>query len=200
MAGNFSDWGIKMYDNKPVRVCLFVSRNKDNKDVKGFKERRVAFLTTKSYNDARLNDDFIDFVNKGVEGEMSRMYVSVNARDTKKIYKELLHFLFDNPDFNLTHIQGKLAGIGAKKENALEHKWLFDFDSTNLKSEIDFVSDILNYVDCNDIYSYPTPHGFAIVVDHGFDTRELMKRWEDTVTLKRDDLLCVNWACKINFK
>lgn len=197
MAGNFSDWGVEMYDDKPVRVCLFVSRNKDNKDIEGFKERRVAFLTTKDYYDTRLNDDFIDFVNKGVEGETSRMYMSVNARNTKKIYKELLHFLFDNPDFNLTHIQGKLAGIGAKKENALEHKWLFDFDSKNLKEEIDFMCDISNYVNCDDIHSYPTPHGYAVIVDHGFDIRELMEKWGDVVTLKRDDLLCINWVYNV---
>lgn len=34
-----------------------------------------------------------------------------------------------------------------------------------------------------------TPHGFAIVIPHGFDTRELMSKWQDKVELKRDDML-----------
>ena len=34
MAGNFQKWGCVTYDDKPVRVCLMVARNKDNKDIK----------------------------------------------------------------------------------------------------------------------------------------------------------------------
>ena len=33
-------WGIDTKDNKPIRVCLFVSRNKDNKRIENFVERR----------------------------------------------------------------------------------------------------------------------------------------------------------------
>lgn len=35
-----------------------------------------------------------------------------------------------------------------------------------------------------------TPHGYAIVAEHGFDTRGLMKKWKDyDITLKKDELL-----------
>lgn len=34
-----------------LRVVLFVSRNKDNKGIDGFKERRVSFLTDKDIED-----------------------------------------------------------------------------------------------------------------------------------------------------
>ena len=192
MAGNFQKWGCVTYDDKPVRVCLMVARNKDNKDVKGFKERRRAFLTTKNRDE--LQNEFDSFVHEGNNKEFCRLYLSVNARDTQKIHKELLKFLIDEPDFNLTHVQGKLAGIGAKKECALEKKWMFDFDCEDEGKLHEFVEDVTV---CGSIVGvgccYKTPHGYAVIVSHGFDTRELMKKWGDIVTLKRDDLLCVDW-------
>lgn len=40
------------------------------------------------------------------------------------------------------------------------------------------------------IERYKTPHGYAIVVPHGFDTRKLMEKWKDyDITLKKDGLL-----------
>ena len=37
---------------------------------------------------------------------------------------------------------------------------------------------------------YKTPNGYAVVVNHGFDTRDLLKKWKDyDITLKRDELL-----------
>ena len=192
MVGNFQKWGCVTYDDKPVRVCLMVARNKDNKDIEGFKERRKAFLTTKNANE--LQDEFDCFIHGGNDNEFCRLYLSVNERDTQKIYKEFLHFLIDEPNFNLTHVQGKLAGIGAKKECALEKKWMFDFDCEDEEKLDEFMEDIL--LSTNDIIgatSYKTPHGYAVVVSHGFDTRELMEKWSEIVGLKRDDLLCVSW-------
>jgi hypothetical protein len=191
MASNYAKWGFVAYDDKPLRICLMVSRNKDNKDVEDFKERRRAFLTTKT--DDELRKEFGHFVEDGMFKEFCRLYVSVNARDPQKIHKELLKFLIDEPDFNLTHIQGKLAGIGAKKECALEKKWMFDFDRE--KGVGEFEKDIIVNASpaFERIEEYQTPHGYAIIVDHCFDTRELMKKWGDIVTLKRDDLLCIDW-------
>ena len=39
---------------------------------------------------------------------------------------------------------------------------------------------------------YKTPHGYAVIADHGFDTREILKD-RDYITLKRDDMLCWKW-------
>jgi hypothetical protein len=194
MASNYAKWGFVAYDDKPLRICLMVSRNKDNKDVEDFKERRRAFLTTKT--DDELRKEFRHFVEDGKFKEFCRLYVSVNARDPQKIHKELLKFLIDEPEFNLTHIQGKLAGIGAKKECALKKKWMFDFDCEDEDKLDEFQSDILNYSDNCVVYGDKTPHGYAVIVDNGFDTRELMEKWGDIVTLKRDDLLCANWKTK----
>lgn len=40
------------------------------------------------------------------------------------------------------------------------------------------------------IEKHKTPNGYAIVVEHGFDTRELMEKWKGyDITLKKDELL-----------
>ena len=36
---------------------------------------------------------------------------------------------------------------------------------------------------------HPTPNGYAIVVPHGFDTRELQKKWLSLFENKRDAML-----------
>jgi len=189
-------WSVESFSNKPIHVVLFCSRNKDNKHLEDFKERRKSFITHKTV--AELEAEFNDFVSHGREGEMCRMYYSVNARDPQKIHTQLMHFLFDNPDFNLCSIAPKLAGIAAKKECALEKRWMFDFDLDNKEMVSLFETDIIYTYGSviEKIERYKTPHGYAVIVDHGFDTRELMKKWGEVATLKRDDLLCAKWKTK----
>ena len=186
-------WGAS-YENKPIHIVLFVSRNKDNAGVEGFKERHASFITTKDKTEV-LND-FNAFVESGVEGEMSRMYFSVNARDPKKIYSKLMHFLFDEPEFNLCSIQPKLAGLAAQKDCATEHHWMFDFDIDSPTAVVEFIDDVYNIDPEVAVDAFGTPHGYAIIAEHGFDTRTLMEKWGDNVSLKRDDMLCYNWKTK----
>jgi len=40
-----------------------------------------------------------------------------------------------------------------------------------------------------------TVNGYAVIVSHGFDTRNLLKKWFD-VELKRDDYICCFWKHK----
>ena len=49
--GNYNKWNRGEADTNPstpVYVVLFVSRNKDNKQLENFKERRNAFVTTQT--------------------------------------------------------------------------------------------------------------------------------------------------------
>ncbi len=212
MSSSNYKWGTDTQDGKPMKVVLFVSRNKDNKGVADYKERRKSFVTTKDWED--LIPDFERFKNDGVVGEMSRMYISVNARNNTAVHKELLHFLIDNPDFNLAHLSSKIAGIAAKKECVLEKKWMFDFD-IDAESAVDAFCDDINAIanpkeaateEIKTIMPITinlvekvvrTPHGYAVITTRGFDTRELFKKWNpEEVTLKRDDLLCVAWGEK----
>ena len=192
-------WGTESFNDSPIHVVLFVSRKKDNKDIEGFKERRESFITHEPIDSVKLEVKFAHFIAEGVAGETSRMYYSVNARDGKKIHQKLLHFLIDDPDFNLCSIQPKLAGIAAQKECALEKKWMFDFDIDDKGALLDFLSDI-NAIDST-VALYPivkTPHGYAVVAERSFDTRPLLEKWGKDVTLKRDDLICIKWITRPN--
>ena len=193
-------WGTQSFTSEPIYVVLFVSRNKDNRQLDGFKERRMSFITHHQFDDEKLIQKFDHFVEDGISGELSRMYCSVNARNGVKIYKQLMHFLFDNPDFNLCDLAPKLAGIAAMKECAAEKKFMFDFDCGDPEKLMEFMRDISQYSgeEFNDIvdYCHITPHGHAVVTKHGFDTRKLLEKWKDIVELKRDDMLCVCWRNK----
>lgn len=198
MSSKCEKWGYKVEEAKNLNVVLFISRNKDNKDISGFKERRKSFITTKVPNE--LITEFNHFVNDGVKGETSRLYYSVNSRDVKKVRKELIKFLVDDDNFNIAHLNGKIAGIAANKECAATKHWMFDFDEDDkdktYKSVFDFVSDIRNIDLTLMPVVYETPHGYAVIVEHGFDTRWLMEKWSKVATLKRDDLLCYKWGVK----
>ena len=190
-------WGTESFNESPVYVVLFVSRNKDNVGVENFEQRRISFITHKEIDDSRLIRDFENFVSNGVPGETCRMYYSINARDTKKIYKDLVHFLIDEPDFNLCDIAPKLAGIAASKGNALTKHWMFDFDINDLNKANEFCDDIKAIDPEIEIIIHKTPNAYAIITNHGFDTRKLYEKWDSKLTeLKRDDLVCVRWKTK----
>lgn len=211
--GNYNKWNHDEVDNNidtPINVVLFVSRNKDNKDIQDFKERRNAFVTTRNHNDFRLIEDFNAFARKGQPNEMCRMYFSVNPRSNKKTQKALMHQLIEE-QYNMATMPQRIAAIAAKKENAEDSKhlkWMFDFDPVdgeNLDDLVNAFVDDINYYHNNtrtknnekrppiNIDGYKTPNGYAIIVDQRFDTRELLQKWTN-VELKRDDLLCAKWA------
>lgn len=190
-------WSVRSYDDREMNVVLFISRNKDNKHVENFTERRRSFVTKDEMYSEKLKTKFMNFVNDGVPGEVCRMYFSVNSRDEDKIYKDLLHFLIDTPDFNLCSIDSKLAGIAAVNSNAKTKRWMFDFDIDDENEVTNFINDIHKCDVDVEVEAHKTPNGYAVITNRGFDTRELMKIWSDKdITLKRDDLLCVYWTSK----
>lgn len=178
---------------KDLKVVLFLSRNKDNKHLEGFKGRTKSFLSSRSVGE--LREEFNIFVNEGVEGEMSRFYHHVNSRDNNKVRKALMHYLLDHEDTNMASIEQRVASLASKKENARESKWLFDFDEDTKKLD-EFLEDVNTYSSSETLVAdYKTPNGHAVVVSQGFDTRELLAKWSN-VELKRDDMLCVDWKVR----
>lgn len=178
-------------------VYLIRSRNKDNKDVPNFKERAKTILEYEE-NEDRVVKEFHRFAADGVPGEQTRLYRSVNSRNEEKIRKELvIRLLRDKP--SMTKLNRTLASVAQQVENRDESKWLFDFDADDELLMNDFVHDIIMFsrIPLSDIQVYTTPHGYAIVVPHGFDTRELMERWKDyDITLKKDELLFLDMITK----
>ena len=170
-------------------VYLMRSRNKDNKNIPEFRERSETILEYIE-NEDRVKESFKDFAAKGLPGEQTRLYRSVNSRNEDKIREDLLVCLIkDKP--SITKLNRTLASVAQQVYNRDESKWLFDFDVDNKETMLEFVNDITNYgFPFNEIEIHKTPHGYAIVVQHGFDTRKLMEKWKDyDITLKKDDLL-----------
>lgn len=171
------------------RIVFFASRNKDNKDVPNFKERRETHLMRGVPADYIM--DFVAFCDKGVKGEMCRMYVSVNERNLDKAKKKLMTKLINEDDFDLVRIEAKTVSCAMQSDCAAEHRWLFDFDSLDEELLKQFQADLNKYT----VYdTYRTPNGYALIAGHGFDCRKLIEKYKEVVTLKRDDFLCYRWA------
>lgn len=180
-------------------VYLIRSRNKDNKDIPNFKERIKTILEYKE-NEDRVIKEFHKFAADGVPGEKTRLYRSVNSRNEEKIREEfIIRLLRDKP--SMTKLNRTLASVAQQVENRNESKWLFDFDVDDEIIVKDFVDDIYVHTDVDypieKIERHKTPHGYAIVVPHGFDTRELMEKWKDyDISIHKDRLLFLDMIVK----
>ena len=202
---NIYKWNSEDVSKEEIWTILFVSRNKDNRDVENFNQRKKSFVSTKKPED--LLKEFEVFVNEGVENEFSRFYVSINSRSNSKTFKALQHKMLDE-EFNLATMLRRIAAIASKTENAYEkNKWLFDFDpienvdlEESLESFIEDVYQAYNETDNRkeplEVIKHKTPNGYAVITTQRFDTRKLMEKWKDNVELKRDDLLCYTWKTK----
>lgn len=191
---------------KPMHGVLFVSRNKDNTTIEGFKERRRSFLTTKAVPE--LMNEFHQFVSGGVTGEMTRFYFSVNSRSQEKSQKALMHKLLDE-QVNLAAMESILASVAMKKENAETSKWMFDFDGTEVQLPV-FLEELQKAINETpkskstknteiEIGVHKTPNGFAVTTSRGFYSEPLMEKMKKVgieVELKRDDFICVAWTIK----
>ena len=172
-----------------MKAVFFVSRNKDNKHVKDFKERKRVFFYKKC--PLLLLKSFNDFVEKGKENEVSRLYISVNTRNEEKAKKDLICDLVSNDNFDLTKINAKATSVAMMSKNAVTKKWLFDFDVTDESQLQLFLNDIYEMSGLlkNQVNHFNTPHGYAVITERGFDTRNLLEKWKGAVELKRDAML-----------
>ena len=199
------------FDLDKLNVVLFVSRNKDNKNLETFKERKVSFVTTKGFEE--IKSQFQVFVNDGQVGEFSRMYVCINPRSNSKIFKALQHKMLDQ-EFDLSTLPQRVASLAAKVENVYGDKqnWLFDFDPIEGQDvEVlltKFVADLHIAHETTQtkkgqkrppisVTLHKTPNGYAVVVNQRFDTRQLLQNYPN-VELKRDAMLCYAWGYNTN--
>lgn len=101
-------------------VYLIRSRNKDNKYIPNFKERAKTILEYKE-NEDKVIEDFKNFAAKGVPGEQTRLYRSVNSRNEEKIREELIiRLLRDKP--SMTQLNRTLASVAQQVQNRDESK------------------------------------------------------------------------------
>lgn len=174
-----------MEEKRKAYAVMFVSRNKDNREVKGFKERKMAFLSDR--DPETLIPRFKRFARDGVDGEVCRFYRSANPRDLEKARKKLIVALVeaDSPD-TLLRIEARTVSIAMTSECAAERKWLFDFDCNDEQKVMEFMDDVIDDGGFDQLSFYATPHGFGVIAPHGFDTRSLMSKWGECCDLKRD--------------
>lgn len=194
MAGNFTKWSSGKHEEKPLYGVLFVSRNKDNKDVKDFKPRRNAFISSDL---AEAKNRFEYFAKNGVKGETSRMYISVNTRkNDDSLKKAVIHDLIDLDSFPMELIDARICSIVMRPEFKAERKWLLDVDVNKAKFVENLVAEIEEYhpdVECS---ISQTPNGYAVICSRGFDVRGMKYVNDENVTIKRDDMLCYCWKKK----
>ena len=195
--GNFKNMHKEQENDDALTVIVFMSRNKDNKHIPNFKERRNAFTVSEkslSTKDGNITIDhlFHNFVKDGKLGELSRLYMSVNKRSNEKTFIALQHEML-NGKFNLATMPQKIASIAARKENAYDPKnllWLFDFDRIEGLTDDEFEDKIQEFVkDVKLTYTLTkgeyldglmfmrkTVTGAAVVIGDHFDTRSLLKK------------------------
>ena len=171
------------------KAVLMVSRNKDNKDVKGFKQRsRALLMSIEDLANLTHLALFKNFVQEGQKGELSRLYVSVNRRDVEKAKNKLIIHLLSGGYWMC--LDGRMVSKAMEKDCDLDGKWLLDVDTTD-SAEIDQMFDILKkHFDITQVYGERTLNGYAIVLPHGFDSRELLAACPN-VENKKDGMLFV---------
>lgn len=187
-----------------TKVAFFVSRNKDNQNVVGFKERKETMFCQDVHE---VVDKFYKFVKEGKKGETSRLYVSVNDRDEDKARKALVCALVME-DVPLEKVKTKAVSLAMKPENAATKKWLFDFDCDDAGEFLEFINDLVQKVetpvDFLEMWR-KTKNGYTVVVAHGFDTRGFLDKWNERlkkqnpnwgVELKKDAMLLWTWDTK----
>lgn len=172
-------------------MVLFVVRNKDNKHIEGFKGSSSQFLVTDVSN---VSEKFEEFVSKQLEGTLCRCYISVNKRNGSLVQKQLISYLALN-DVDLSKIVRKTTSIAMLPQCAVTKKWLLDFDYESEEQVLEFIQDIKDIDNTLEVEYKKTVHGYAVVTNHSFDTRELLKKWVECEN-KKDGMLLVDWRVK----
>lgn len=176
-----------------IYTIFFSSRNKDNVDLENFKPRTRTFLSkyanyTCTELDPRIAHQFDEFVRQGVDGELSRWYISINPADPAKVNNSLIHYLIDHQNATPLQVQNKLISFANTPQNLATHRWLLDCDTSDHNRFLK----ILHWLENNKIpitQYKPTKSGYAIVTEHGFDTREFLKKFPEVENKKESDLL-----------
>lgn len=206
MASNFSKWSTDPNEEQwPLYGVLFIARNKDNKGIQDFKERRKAFLIhAPEFGELpkSLFERFDRWKKEGVPDEFDRLYISINSRNAGKIKMRLMHKLIDETypetEIRLTHMNTILTAIAMNKDCANEKKWLIDFDLPDVKAAESFAA-WLSQEEKMEVDLYKTPNAFALIAEHGFDVRKLTSApdheiCKDKIDIKKDAMLCIAWG------
>lgn len=122
------------------------------------------------------------------------MYETFNELDPVGANRALVHFLIDNPDTTPDKVQGVLTSE-LVKHMTTKH-WLFDVDMPVITKDkvVTFINELSNnaVIDVRD-----TRSGYAVVTEHGFDTRELTTHYPDIGIKRTNGLLYIESQTKV---
>ena len=172
-------------------AVLFKTRNKDNKHLENFKESTAQFLL-KDLDE--VQEMFNMWLNRRNVGQLGKCYISINEHNGELIQKQLISYLALN-ELDLSKIEAKTVSIAMLPQCAVTKKWLFDFDYGEESQLMEFIQDIKQIDNTLEVEYKKTVHGYAVVVNHGFDTRELLKKWTECGN-KKDGMLLYDWKVK----
>ena len=213
---NFTKWNDPFQEransDEPLHAIMFVTRNKDNRDLPNFKERREVFLTTQPEDSPIIKQKFLEFAKRGQKNELSRLYISLNARDQQQTRISFMHYYFDHSDqINMAGLPAIATKIAMNRKNAVEKKRMFDVDTKDKNILDAFIADLTSRSKtANKPKIYPTINGFAVVIERGIDLRNLVDtmpdaklrdkkdkgpwKWpKDLITYKQDDFVLIRW-------
>jgi hypothetical protein len=176
-------------DNECIAVD-FISRNKDNINVENFSQRAEVFIFDGTLD--QLQKRFENFVKNGKQGELSRLYISLNPRNKDKIKAYLISDLALDQNLNICKLNAKLTSISMNADCKTTKYWLWDFDADQVFLE-EFIQDCLQIDPNLEITAYDTVNGYAVVTS-GFDTREIVKKWNNFASNKKDGHILIDWA------
>lgn len=186
-------------------VAFMVSRSKDNAGIPSFHTRsRTKLVELDEWDDpsifvdmvkARCEHMFYEFLDEGVVGETSRLYITMNPADEQKVMRELQHELIDGK-ITLHNIDSHLASLCMDTKNALKPEsgsswWLFDADcgGVEVTEATDEMSQIIAATGRDSeghIHVLPTASNYCIMTNMHFDVRKITERHPD-IEFKRDN-------------
>lgn len=191
-----------------LHTVMFVTRRKDNKVLAinpAWHERRELHVAKLAFDETEpapfdafiaeaqmlMHESFKMFANKGADGEVSRMYVSLNAADNAKCQKVLMHKLIDQ-DVDMMKMNNLIASIVASPEARATRRWLIDCDCSREETEqvLSEIREIAGDENFGEIL--PTYHNWCIITPRGFDNRTIVKAHPDAAFKRADASIFVS--------
>ncbi len=177
---------------KALAVITFCSRNKDNGNVDGFKSRCQAFPVYLNPIDVEtLQSKFQKFVEEGLPNEVSRFYITLNARYEDGVRNDLICRMLQN-ETDLSLMNRFTTSVAARCNDLVTKCWMFDVDGDSMAQQsaefavmIDTQTQELASGVRQAAASYKTKNGCHIITSAHFDTRKI-EEYYSQITLKRN--------------
>lgn len=177
---------------KALAVVTFCSRHKDNDNVDGFKPRCQAFPVYLNPIDIEtLQSKFQKFCNEGLPNEVSRFYITLNARYEDGVRSDLICRILQN-ETNFSLMNRVITSVAARCNDLVTKCWMFDVDGDDMTQQsIEFA--VMMYTQNQQLASgvrqaaalYKTKSGCHVITSAHFDTRKI-EQYYSQATLKRN--------------